>query len=75
MAGKKSNATQMMERILDRYHEFKNAHRDDDEVPFMQEKISRRSASARINEMTPIQRRALVDRVGIDEAIRMARKG
>ena len=74
MPGERSRSTRIVERIVDRYRTFLDRGDGEEEIPFMTEKVERRSAPARIRAMTPPQRRALIDRVGIDEAIRMARE-
>ena len=74
MVSEKSPATRMMERIMERYHAFKDAQAGEEEVPFMMEKVPRRSAGARIRAMTPTQRQALAERVGMGEAIHVRHK-
>lgn len=52
-------------------------------VPFMQERVSRRTALARMPHltrqdllgMTPEQRKELVDAVGVDEVMKVIRRG
>ena len=75
MVSQKSNATRMLERVMEMYRDFKDAQIGEEDIPFMHEKLSRRSASSRVRDMTPTQKKALIEKIGIDEVMKIVRRG
>ena len=64
-----SESTKVIERLVARYRAYKDENKGKGAVPFMQEKMPRRTARERIKAMTPAQRRALVVRIGLEKAL------
>ena len=66
---KKSEFTEAVQDVV---QEWKKAHeRPTTGIPLGQERVSKQTARARLAKMSPLERQALVDRVGIDAVMEM----